>query len=185
MILAILTGILFGLVPAVSAAQPNLYDALKVRGTAGRLGRRAAQNLLVVTEVALTLMLLVAAGLMVRSLTALLYAAPGFKPRDVLTFYTRLSPEHATSPAKVRAALLAIEEKMAAVPGVESTSVVGVACALTISGLLRNLLYGVSPTDPATIAIVTVLLLAVTLLACYVPAQRATRVDPLVALRCE
>ena len=137
--LAILTGILFGLVPAVQAAQPNLYDALKVRGTSGRRGRRAAQNLFVVTEVALTLMLLVAAGLMVRSLTRLLNADPGFKPRDVLTFYTRLSPEHASNPAKVRAALLAIEEKMAAVPGVESTSVdIG---ALPFSGGVTGLSF--------------------------------------------
>ena len=64
-------------------------------------------------------------------------------------------------------------------------SVVGVGFALILSGLLRNLLYGVSPTDPATIVTVTALLLAVTLLACYVPARRATRVDPLVALRAE
>jgi predicted permease len=135
--LATFTGILFGLVPAVSAAQTNLYDALKVRGTAGRRGRRAAQNLFVVTEVALTLMLLVAAGLMVRSLTGLLNADPGFNPRAVLTFHTRLSPEHASSPAKVRAAILAIEEKMAAVPGVESTSVdIG---ALPFSGGVTSL----------------------------------------------
>src|SRR5712691_1150474 len=55
--LAVVTGILVGLVPVVSAAQPNLHDALKVRGTAGRPGRRAAQNLFVITEVALTLVL--------------------------------------------------------------------------------------------------------------------------------
>jgi len=64
-------------------------------------------------------------------------------------------------------------------------SVVGVGCALTLSGLLRSLLYGVSPTDPATMVIVTALLLGVTVLACYVPARRATRVDPLIALRAE
>jgi ABC-type antimicrobial peptide transport system permease subunit len=64
-------------------------------------------------------------------------------------------------------------------------SVVGVGIALALSGLLRRLLYGVSPTDSATILTVTTLLLGVTVLACYVPARRATRVDPLVALRYE
>jgi predicted permease len=137
--LAIFTGILFGLVPAVSAARPNLHDALKVRGAAGRPGRRVAQNVFVVTEVALTLVLLVATGLMVRSMVGLLSANPGFNPRNVLTFYTRLSPGHKASPATVRAALLEIEEKMAAMPGVESTSVdIG---ALPFSGGVTSLSF--------------------------------------------
>jgi ABC-type antimicrobial peptide transport system permease subunit len=64
-------------------------------------------------------------------------------------------------------------------------SIIGVAGALALSGLLRNLLYGVSPNDPTTIGIVSVLLLAITIAAAYVPARRATKVDPMVALRCE
>ena len=64
-------------------------------------------------------------------------------------------------------------------------SLVGVACALALSGLLRTLLFGVSPNDPTTIAIVTVLLLGVTVGAACVPARRATKVDPMVALRHE
>jgi putative ABC transport system permease protein len=64
-------------------------------------------------------------------------------------------------------------------------SVIGVACALIFSRLLGALLYGVSPTDPETIAVVTLMLLAATLLASYIPARRATKIDPLVALRCE
>jgi predicted permease len=60
---------------------------------------------------------------------------------------------------------------------------VGLACALLVSKLVAGLLYGVSPTDPLTFASVAVLLIGVALLACYIPARRAIRVDPLIALR--
>ncbi len=122
-LVSVLAGVLFGFVPALKAVGVNLQQSLKQGGRGTIRGRYRIQHALIVAEVSLTLVLLVGAGLMIRSLQKLWNVNPGFNPEGVLTFYTGLSGQHASSPDAIRAALREINDRLASLPGVESASV--------------------------------------------------------------
>ena len=119
---SLLTGILFGFAPALKATRFKLHESLKQGGRGMLKGRHRIQRVLIIAEVALTLVLLVGAGLMLRSLDKLWNVSPGFNPKGVLFFYTGLSPRRASSPERIRASFQELNQRLAAVPGVESAS---------------------------------------------------------------
>jgi putative ABC transport system permease protein len=80
--------------------------------------------------------------------------------------------------------LLAMVMRQGMVPVVLGL-IAGLGCALVVGRLIASQLYGVTPSDPLTIGVVSIVLLAVALCACWIPARRATRIDPLQALRLE
>ena len=122
-LVSVLTCILFGFVPALKASGVDLQQSLKQGGRGTIRGGYHIQHALIVAEVALTLVLLVGAGLMIRSLQRLWNVNPGFNPEGVLTFYTGVSGPHASSPPAIRTAFREINDRLADLPGVESASV--------------------------------------------------------------
>ncbi len=121
--IALLCGILFGLAPALRISKPNLQDTLKEGGRGSSGGKQRAQGVFVVVEMALALVLLVAAGLMIRSLNALWNVNPGFDSHNVMTFGAALPTSmRNASPDAIRAALREIQNKVSATPGVQAIS---------------------------------------------------------------
>ena len=117
----LLTGLVFGNLPATQAARVNLTAALKEGGRAAG-GRQRLRNFMVVGEVALSAMLLFGAGLMVRSFTALGRVDPGFRSEDVLTARMSLpfTSYPYSDPAKISAFYQQLADRVAELPGVEA-----------------------------------------------------------------
>lgn len=123
--LAVFTAVVFGLAPAIWASRVNLVGILREGLGAGRSPRGTRiRRALVAAEVALTLMLLVGAGLLVRSFSSLLRWDPGFDRNGVLTFSAFAPLERYTDAAQVGALWMRLEEEIAAVPGVTSVATV-------------------------------------------------------------
>jgi putative ABC transport system permease protein len=131
--LSVLTGVIFGLAPALSASKTNLVEALKEgsRGSTEGRARSRIRNLLIVTEIALSVFLLVGAGLLLRSFLRLSGVDPGYDYRNAITvdLVTRTAafPENADIIQHAKSA----REALSAIPGVTS---VGAANQLPLTG---------------------------------------------------
>jgi predicted permease len=117
---SLLTGILFGLAPALKTSSANIQETLKEGGRGTSTAHHRTQTFFVVAEVALALMLLAGAGLMVRSLVALWGVNPGFDPHNVLCFRSSSPPLKSTE--AIRASWREIHDRLAAIPGVQAAS---------------------------------------------------------------
>jgi predicted permease len=120
---SLFTGVLFSLLPAIKISRANVHNALKEGGRGGSGVRHRAQGALVATEMALAFVLLIGAGLMIRTLAALWNTSPGFNPRSVLTFGLSLPASlRQTNPETIRASLREVHAKFRSVPGVRDVS---------------------------------------------------------------
>src|SRR5687767_14215779 len=129
---SLITGLLFGVVPAFRTAKLNLSDALKEGAKSSEATfRNRTRSLLVVFESALAVVLLIGAGLLIRSLIALENTNPGFEADNVLTMRVDLSRGKYDTPEKSAAFFQDLEQRLNALPGVET---VGMINGLPLSG---------------------------------------------------
>jgi putative ABC transport system permease protein len=123
--ISLLSGILFGLAPALQLAQVDLNSALREEGRGASTGRGRARmkDALVIGQVALSLVLLIGAGLLLRSFVRLLQADPGFDQRNVLTMNVSLSTQKYAKPDQQVAFFDDVLRRVAALPGVKSDAI--------------------------------------------------------------
>ena len=123
LVISLISGVLFGLAPALKILQADMQGALKEGGRGISGARQRALGIFVVLEVAMALILLAGAGLMIRSLAALWSVNPGFQPEGVLEFGLSFPPSMAkSSPDAIRAMLRETQSRFAATPGVSAVS---------------------------------------------------------------
>jgi len=148
-VISILTGLLFGLAPAFRTAKVNLIDSLKdgARGAEGTL-RNRTRSLLVVFESAIAVVLLIGAGLLVRSLIALQRVDPGFDSNNVLTLRIDLPRQKYAGEGKPAKFFEELETRISSIPGVQT---VGLITELPMSGQLNDLPFTVEGRPPVTV----------------------------------
>jgi predicted permease len=122
LLVSMLTGVVFGIAPAAQALKTNVQEALKDggKGSAQGFGGNLMRNILVITEIAAAFVLLIGAGLLIKSFAKLQSVDPGLKPENVLTAKLSLAPERYADGDALRHFYQQMLERVAALPGVEA-----------------------------------------------------------------
>ena len=149
LLVSLFTGLLFGLAPSFRTMKVNLIDSLKEGARGGAEGplRNRTRSLLVVFESAVAVMLLIGAGLLVRSLIALQQVDPGLDPKNVLTLSVTLSRNKYNTPEKTSNFFQELEQRLSNLPGVEPA---GFVTELPLSGQSNDMPYIVEGRPPVS-----------------------------------
>ncbi len=124
LLITIAAGLFFGVMPALTASRPNLSNGLKTgQQRDGTIRRWSLRNALVVAQVALSLVALISAGLMMKSIENVFALDPGFDSEKLLAVSFPLADQRYSGEARGRAFLDRLNEEIAALPGVESTTI--------------------------------------------------------------
>jgi putative ABC transport system permease protein len=150
LLIALVTGVLFGLAPALRTMKFNLSESLKEGGRSGSegAGHNRTRSVLVVLESAVAVVLLIGAGLLVRSLIQLQHVSPGFEAHNVLTMNVQLPREKYATPEKAVNFFQQLEGRLGSLPGVEN---VGLVSELPLSGQPNDMPYTVEGRPPVSI----------------------------------
>jgi putative ABC transport system permease protein len=144
---ALITGIIFGLAPAMQASRRDLTQALKEGGASGDSRRKhLAHNALVVAEVALSLIVLIASGLLLNSFWRLIHIRPGFDASNVLTTQVSLIMPTYKDESRQVAFFARLQDRVKSIPGVESA---GFISELPMSGQANDTFFTVAERPPA------------------------------------
>jgi predicted permease len=121
--LSLFAAIIFGLSPALKSSRVDLQEVLRESGRGSSGARHRLQGAFVAVEIAMALVLLIGAGLMLRSLAALWRVNPGYQPGGAITFSVSMPSSSTTTSAETRARLRQFHDKIRSIPGVRAVSV--------------------------------------------------------------
>jgi predicted permease len=149
LVVSLVVGILFALVPALSSSRAELRPSLDEGGRGSTAGPHRMQSGLVIAQIALTLVLLVGAGLLFRTIQHLWTADLGFDPQHVLTFQVGLTPEATKTGAGVRAAYLQLLDRIRRIPGVQGAEI---TTEVPMTHQMNSIPFWVDSHRPASVA---------------------------------